>query len=128
MRYTTVVILHVCHVFGCAAIVPDPHALRDAMQDESLLEGQVEDELFPGLDATIDAREDVGYSTDCLDASGSRGDDTQCIPACGTKECGPDGCGGKCRACGDPAQSCLEGTCCWNDPCCGSTCGLSAVS
>ncbi len=34
----------------------------------------------------------------------------ECIPACGDLECGDDGCGGSCGACGEGA-SCMEGQC-----------------
>ncbi len=38
-------------------------------------------------------------------------DDGPCIPACDGKECGPNGCGGKCGACPAAAPLCVEGLC-----------------
>jgi laminin alpha 3/5 len=51
-----------------------------------------------------------------------------CLPSCGQKECGDDGCGGVCGAC-DVDQLCVAGECkanvCQPDPCSGhGTCHL----
>lgn len=60
---------------------------------------------------------------------------TPCVPTCAEKECGPDGCGGVCGACGEGANcegglcvalpscvpSCIDVTC--GDDGCGVSCG-----
>ena len=48
-----------------------------------------------------------------------------CVPVCGAKECGPDGCGGQCGKCPAAAPSCVMGACeanCKPD-CAGKSCG-----
>ena len=46
-----------------------------------------------------------------------------CEPQCGTKECGPDGCGGSCGACGE-GEACTDGACIPCAPqCAGKECG-----
>lgn len=60
--------------------------------------------------------------------------DVGCVPACGKKQCGPDGCGGSCGSCGAGAVCSAEGVCqaacvpdCVDKDCgpdgCGGLCG-----
>jgi len=57
-----------------------------------------------------------------------------CAPACGGRECGPDGCGGSCGECGDKESCTDDGLCracepdctrveCGPDPVCSEDCG-----
>ena len=72
--------------------------------------GQAPDTVGPGDDGTgPDDEVDVGGKPD-----------TGCVPDCGTRTCGPDGCGGSCGACSEGV--CLDGTCCVA-ACQGKTCG-----
>ncbi len=45
-----------------------------------------------------------------------------CSPACGTKTCGPDGCGGECGVC-EGGAVCQNGACSCTPSCVGKTCG-----
>ncbi len=60
------------------------------------------------------------------------GEDTiDCVPACGTNVCGPDGCGGECGACG-ASFVCAGGQCVEPPPdcdvlCAGTECGWQEV-
>ena len=47
--------------------------------------------------------------------------DQSCLPACDTRECGGDGCGGSCGECGDSAF-CLQGACLCEYETCGDVC------
>jgi hypothetical protein len=48
----------------------------------------------------------------------SAGTCVECVPSCAGKSCGPDGCGGSCGSCDDPATGfCADGECV--DPCSG---------
>jgi len=45
-----------------------------------------------------------------------------CLPACGGRACGPDGCGGQCGLCG-PGLKCVDGACACVPACVGRHCG-----
>lgn len=57
-----------------------------------------------------DAAPEATDVPDAPDGAPDAPDDAPCVPACGGRTCGPDGCGGACGACGD-GQTCLEGGC-----------------
>ena len=46
-----------------------------------------------------------------------------CVPQCGGKECGPDGCGGSCGQCLSAQAQCVDGLCTCASDCAGKECG-----
>jgi len=68
---------------------------------------------------------------ECLDACCDNGQicfgDQCCLPDCGGKECGKDGCGGVCGElvgeCPGPQDECIEGACICQPACDGKQCG-----
>lgn len=82
------------------------------------------------------------FATACTSQPSTGGSLDECIPACGDRNCGDDGCGGTCGSCG-AGRSCRDdgvcimgtGTCtpsCYNRFCgddgCGGTCGAECAT
>jgi len=78
--------------------------------------GAVEGLAPPGLP---DALEDTAGLNDLRESD--EGTDL-CMPQCGDKECGPDGCGGKCGKCPYGGE-CIVGKCSCKPQCVGAICG-----
>ena len=59
----------------------------------------------------------LGEQEECLDGV------CLCVPDCGGKQCGEDGCGGECGECQGPQDACNDGTCKCQPACEGMECG-----
>lgn len=78
-----------------------------ALGDDAAGGGDLPDDAG-GPEADANTRDvialDVGIAEDASDA------DVECVPECGRRECGDDGCGGVCGVCVD-GWSCVRGAC-----------------
>ncbi len=102
-----------------------------ATGDDTDTTGDDTDTTGDDTDTTGDDTTDTGDGTDT--GGETDGTDTGCVPECGDKVCGTDGCGGECGFC-DEADVCSEdGQCVCVPECdgiecgadgCGGTCGV----
>jgi hypothetical protein len=99
----------------------DAGASEDSTADERAVEPPAPDDVASG---------DTGLASDTAAAADTAvgndtasGPDLPCVPSCLFKQCGDDGCGGTCGACG-PGSSCVNHTC--SLACDGTGCTLGA--
>jgi hypothetical protein len=83
----------------------------------------------PGAPLPEEERALLGAYLDMLDA-------LPCVPSCGARACGDDGCGGSCGSCGASERCAADGSCACLPSCdgrvcgddgCGGTCGACSV-
>jgi hypothetical protein len=106
MRIVSTVVVAVVVVSGCFKqphwVAADISETRGPTPDGRTADGK-EDLLSPE-GGTKD-------SDDGVDREVTAGDsESDCLPACGESQCGPDGCGGSCGECAD-LEKCNEGKC-----------------
>ena len=84
----------------------------DANTDDGATDTTSEDDASADDGATDTTSEDDASAQGEGADAGAEGDTaaSDCTPACETKVCGDDGCGGSCGSC-DDGQSCNEGSC-----------------
>ena len=89
----------------------------------------------PGSTEIADSRELADLTVDLNEAEGNdlvelldAGPEDLCIPQCGERECGDDGCNGSCGECPGGQDICAEGMCLCVPDCDGKECGDDGCS
>ena len=97
---------HVCQLLVIAGLMvgcgSDGTGEKDGTSQTDQVTGDMRTDA--AADLRSDAEQDVPGTPDSVDQE-------VCTPKCDGKQCGPDGCGGKCGTCVE-WEVCLDGVCC----------------
>lgn len=112
MKYALALLSLCAVVSGCSDDPFFPYYLADAQTADAASDTVTLPDGTSGADVGGDTGEDTTTTDVAVEVTPrpDAGDDVACVPSCGGRECGDDGCGGRCGICSG-GETCSEGVC-----------------